>query len=75
MQVVIETEPKSGTLIVAGDEVTFTRVEQMLKDLSAVPVEKSLRVVPIVSAKAAEIRDRAIEIYDAQVKQIPGARP
>lgn len=73
VNVLIESEPKSSTLIVAGDEVTFERVETMLKELQAVPVEKGLRVVPIANAKAVEVRGRALEIYSAQIKQIPGA--
>ena len=75
VQVVIETEPRSGTLIVAGDETTFERVEAMLEDLSAVPVEKQLRVVPIINADAENIRERAIELYAQQIAQIPGANP
>lgn len=75
VRVVIQTEPKSGTLIVAGDEVTFERVEQILADLSAVPIERGLRIVPIANADAADVRDRAVEIYNAQVAQIPGANP
>ncbi len=75
VRVVIETEPKSQTLIVAGDEVTFERVEQMLRDLSAVPVERGLRIVPIANADASEVRERALAIYQAQVAQIPGAGP
>ncbi|MCC6676589.1 MAG: hypothetical protein IT436_05540 [Phycisphaerales bacterium] len=75
VQVVIETEPKSSTLIVAGDEVTFQRVESVLKDLQAVPVEKGLRVVPVANVKAEEVKGRALEIYNAQVAQIPGAQP
>lgn len=75
LKVVIETEPKSSTLIVAGDEVTFERVEQMLKDLGEVPVERSLRIVPIVNAEADEVRARAMAIYTAQVADIPGAHP
>lgn len=75
VQVLVESEPKSSTLIVAGDEVTFERVETMLKELQAVPIEKSLRVFPIANAKAGEIRDRAKQIYDAQIAQIPGANP
>lgn len=75
VRVVIQTEPRSSTLIVAGDEVTFERVEQILADLSAVPVERGLRIVPIANAEAAAVRDRAVEIYDAQVAQIPTARP
>lgn len=75
VQVVIETEPRSGTLIVAGDETTFERVEAVLRDLSAVPVEKGLRVIPIANVSAADVRERAVRIYEAQVAQIPGANP
>ncbi|MCG3124989.1 MAG: hypothetical protein GIKADHBN_03499 [Phycisphaerales bacterium] len=75
VQVIVQTEPRSGTLIVAGDEVTFERVEQMLKDLSAVPIEKGLRVVPVANERAASVRDRALAIYNAQIAQIPGANP
>ncbi len=71
--VVIEAEPRSSTLIVAGDEVTFERVEAMLRDLSAVPVEREVRIVPVVNADAADVRRRAVEIYEAQVRQIPEA--
>lgn len=75
VQVLIETEPKSGTLIVAGDEVTFERVEAMLRDLSAVPVEKGLRIFPVANVRAEDVRRRALEIYEAQIAQIPGANP
>lgn len=75
LKVVIETEPRSSTLIVAGDDVTFARVEQMLADLGEVPVERALRIIPVINAEAAAVRDRALAIYDAQVRDIPGARP
>lgn len=71
----VEVEPKSGTLIVAGDSVTFERVEQLLKELSAVPVERGLRIVPIANADPEEVRTRALAIYEAQIAQIPGAGP
>ncbi len=73
VDVVVEVEPKSNTLIVAGDEVTFEKVEQILADLTAVPVERGLRIVPIANADAAAVRERSLAIYDAQVEQIPGA--
>lgn len=75
VDVVIEVEPRSNTLIVAGDEVTFEKVEQILKDLTAVPVERGLRIVPIANADPADVRDRALAIYKAQIAQIPGAGP
>ncbi|MBL9002048.1 MAG: hypothetical protein JNK25_13025 [Phycisphaerae bacterium] len=75
VQVVIETEPKSGTLIVAGDDRTFETVETVLKELSLVPIEKGLRIVPIANQKAAAVRERALAIYEAQVRQVPNANP
>ncbi len=73
VQVVIETEQASSTLIVAGDEVTFAKVEQVLQSLEAAPIERGLRIVPIANAQASVIRDRAMAIYDSQVANIPGA--
>jgi type II secretory pathway component GspD/PulD (secretin) len=73
VQVIVQTEPRSGTLIVAGDDVTFERVEQMLKDLSAVPIERGLRVIPIANERASAVRERSLAIYNAQIAQIPGA--
>ncbi|MFZ4574999.1 MAG: secretin N-terminal domain-containing protein, partial [Phycisphaerales bacterium] len=75
VQVLIETEPKSSTLIVAGDAKTFSTVEQVLKDLSLVPIEKGLRIFPIATEDAGKVKERALSIYDAQVAQIPGANP
>lgn len=73
--VVIETEPRSSTLIVAGDEVTFEKVEQVLKSLTAVPIERGLRIVPIANAEASEVRERALTIYASQIAAIPDAQP
>lgn len=75
VQVLIQTEPRSKTLIVAGDEVTFQKVEQMLADLSAVPVERELRVVPIAGQLAADIARRAEQIYETQTQTLPDAKP
>ena len=75
VEVVVEVEPESNTLIVAGDEVTFEKVEQILADLTAVPVERGLRIIPIANADASAIRERSLAIYNAQVEQIPGAGP
>jgi len=75
VQVIVETEPMSNTLIVAGDEVTFERVEQVLADIGEAPVERGLRIVPIANADAEDVRERALAIYDAQVAQVPHAGP
>jgi type II secretion system protein D len=73
VRVTIEAEPRSSTLIVAGDTVTFQRVEAMLEDLSAVPVERETAIVPIANADASEVGARALSIYQAQVAGVPGA--
>ncbi len=75
VQVLIEIEPKSGTLIIAGDAKTFETTEALLKELSLVPIEKGLRIFPIVTESATKVRERAMAIYDAQVAQIPNATP
>jgi type II secretory pathway component GspD/PulD (secretin) len=75
VQVLIETEPRSKTLIVAGDVVTFEKVEQMLADLSAVPVENELRIVPITGQLATDIARRAEQIYAVQTSTLPDAKP
>ncbi|MEM1185613.1 MAG: secretin N-terminal domain-containing protein [Planctomycetota bacterium] len=75
VDVVIEVEPKSSTLIVAGDDVTFEKVEAVLDDLTAIPIERGLRIVPIANVPAEEIRERAVTIYRSQISQIPGAGP
>lgn len=75
VQVLIEIEPKSGTLIIAGDAKTFEITETLLKELSLVPIEKGLRIFPIATEDAVKVRERALAIYDAQVKQIPNATP
>lgn len=72
-EVIIESEPESSTLIVAGDEMTFERVEQVLEDIGEVPVERGMRIVPIANSPAADVRERALEIYQAQIAQIPDA--
>jgi type II secretion system protein D len=73
VNVLIETEPRSGTLIVAGDQTTFERVESILKDLEAVPIERPLRIVPVANVDAETLKTRAEEIYAAQIASIPDA--
>ncbi|MAY75359.1 MAG: hypothetical protein CMJ31_11685, partial [Phycisphaerae bacterium] len=73
VDVVIETEPRSSTLIVAGDDTTFGQVDNILDDLTAVPIERGLRIVPIANAAATDVRERSLAIYDAQIAQIEGA--
>ncbi len=73
VQVIIQAEPISKTLIVAGDEVTFAKTEQMLKDLQAVPVRRSLRVIEVTGVDPQELADRALRLYKEQTADIPDA--
>ncbi|MEK6700759.1 MAG: secretin N-terminal domain-containing protein, partial [Planctomycetota bacterium] len=75
MPVAIYGEPSSSMLIVTGDEAVFAKVESVLKDLSAVPNERALRVYPIVNAKAVDIAKRADDLYKAQTAGDPTATP
>lgn len=75
VEVMVQAEPRSGTLIVAGDDVTFAKVEEILESLSAVPVERALRIVPIANVRAGDVRERAVSIYEAQTAGLPDAEP
>ncbi len=73
VQVTIDHEPISKTLIVAGDEYTFSQVEAVLADLQAVPIERELRVFPVIGADPEEVLTQALSIYEAQTAEIPDA--
>ncbi|NOG54400.1 MAG: hypothetical protein HND57_08750 [Planctomycetes bacterium] len=69
----VTAEPVSGTLIVTGDETTFEKVEQLLSELQAVPVERQLRVMRVANADPSEMADRALSIYTEQTAGIEEA--
>jgi type II secretory pathway component GspD/PulD (secretin) len=73
VEVIVQAEPVSRTLIVAGDEVTFAKTQEMLADLQAVPVPRTLRVFDVDRADPREIAERARKIYAEQTAQIPDA--
>ena len=50
VEVLVQAEPRSRTLIVAGDEVTFRETERLLADLEMVPVQRQLRVFTVPGA-------------------------
>ncbi|MCH6551005.1 MAG: hypothetical protein IH804_03195, partial [Planctomycetes bacterium] len=75
VNVIIQAEPVSRTLIVAGDEVTFAKTEQMLRDLQAVPIPRSLRVFEVGHTDPQALADRALRLYDQQTADVPGAKP
>ncbi|MEN0019340.1 MAG: secretin N-terminal domain-containing protein [Planctomycetota bacterium] len=73
VRVLIEAEPNSNTLIVAGDDITFQETEKVLERLEAVETERQLTIVPIASLDAATVRERALTIYNAQTQAIDTA--
>lgn len=73
VEVTVQVEPTSRTLILAGDERTFRMAEEVLRDLEAVPVERSLRVFEVTGADPERIAEQAQRLYDEQTAEIPGA--
>ncbi len=73
VEVIVQAEPVSRTLIVAGDATTFREVERMLADLQAVPVKRTLRVFDVERAEPQAIADRALRLYREQTAEVPGA--
>lgn len=73
VEVTVQVEPVSRTLILAGDSRTFRMAEEILSDLEAVPVERSLRVFEITGADPERIAEQALRLYDEQTAEIPGA--
>ncbi|MFW5653246.1 MAG: secretin N-terminal domain-containing protein, partial [Planctomycetota bacterium] len=71
----ITAEPVSDTLVVTGDSTTFEKVEQLLEELQAVPIERELRIIRIANADPQEVADQALSIYEAQIEEVPDAQP
>lgn len=75
VEVTVQFEPRSRTLIVAGDEFTFGKVEEILDDLQAVPVTRSLRVIDIATGDPEAIAARATRLYIEQTEGDPDFGP
>ncbi|MCA9310311.1 MAG: hypothetical protein KDA21_03845 [Phycisphaerales bacterium] len=73
--VTVESEPRSGTLIIGGDARTHELVERILIDLGRVPIERELRIVRIENADAEAVRDQAMQIYQQQTAEMRDAEP
>lgn len=71
VEVSVEFEPRSRTLIVAGDEFTFGKVAEILEDLQAVPMVRSLQVIEIAAGDATAIAERASRLYSEQTEGDP----
>jgi type II secretory pathway component GspD/PulD (secretin) len=75
VEVLIQVEPISRTLIVAGDQTTFEQTENILRDLQAVPVPRSLRVFDVIGADPNQIAEQAMTLYRQQTQDDPVQRP
>ena len=71
VEVTVQFEPRSRTLIVAGDEFTFGKIEEILADLEAVPVRRALRVFEITAGDVTEIAARATRLFEEQTAGNP----
>ena len=71
VEVTVQFEPRSRTLIVAGDDFTFGKIEEILADLEAVPVRRALRVIEITAGDASEIATRATRLFEEQTAGNP----
>jgi type II secretory pathway component GspD/PulD (secretin) len=64
VEVLVQAEPRSRTLIVAGDDVTFEQTQEILADLEVVPVERSFRVFEVTGADPQTVADQAQRLCD-----------
>ena len=69
VEVVIQTEAQSRTLIVAGDEVTFDKTEQLLKQLQAVPTKRGVRVIDVGAGDANALLAKALKLASLETAE------
>ncbi len=62
VEVLVQTEGASRTLIVAGDATTFEKTEELLRQLQAVPVKRGVRVVDAGALEPAGIVAKAMKL-------------
>ncbi|MFZ9880902.1 MAG: secretin N-terminal domain-containing protein, partial [Phycisphaerales bacterium] len=62
VEVLVQTEAASRTLIVAGDATTFEKTEALLKQLQAVPVKRGVRVIDAGAADPAQVVAKAMKL-------------
>ena len=73
VDVVIQTEAQSRTLIVAGDPMTFEKTEQLLKQLQAVPTKRGVRVIDVGAGDAPVLLAKALRLAGLEVPE--GGQP
>ncbi|HYE60488.1 MAG TPA: secretin N-terminal domain-containing protein [Phycisphaerales bacterium] len=65
-----------STLIVRAQPQQFEALAGLIQQLdSQTPLERSLRIVPVATEKAAQVKDKALAIYQAQAASLPNAQP
>ena len=62
VEVLIQAEPMSRTLIIAGDTTTFDKTEQLLKQLQAVKVKRAVRVIDTQGADPVALLAKALKL-------------
>ncbi len=83
VEVLVQPEPVSRTLIVAGDATTFEKAEQLLRQLQAVPAKRGVRVVDAGASDPAQLVAKALKLAGLEAGQaaspsvggMPGATP
>ena len=73
VDVLIQPEPASRTLIVAGDATTFEKTEQLLKQLQAIPAKRGVRVVDVGASDPTQLVAKAMKL--AALEPVEGAAP
>ena len=73
VDVLVQTEATSRTLIVAGDSMTFEKTEQLLKQLQAVAVKRGVRVIDVGAGDAAVLLAKALKL--AALEPAEGEKP
>jgi type II secretion system protein D len=74
VEVLVQPEPASRTLIVAGDATTFEKTEQLLRQLQAVPAKRGVRVIDAGATDPVQLVAKAMRLagLDAPNPSAPG---
>ena len=73
VEVLVQTSIDSRTLIVAGDTTTFEKTEELLEQLQAVPVRKTLRVIDALALDPTLLAERVSKLLASEMPA--GATP
>ncbi len=73
LQVLVQVDPGSRSLIVAGDAVTFEKTEALLADLETAPAPRRVQVFPLSGVNLGAFSAQALELYRAENGDDPAA--